>query len=58
MPEGNSHGKNLIGTSQFELVVKLLILRVFDRLANDSPEALFQFVIEPEINVYLSSPGQ
>jgi hypothetical protein len=35
MPEGNSHGKNLIGTSQIELVVKLLILRVFDLLAND-----------------------
>jgi len=36
MPEGNSHGKNLIGTSQIELVVKLLILRVFDLLANDT----------------------
>jgi hypothetical protein len=36
MPEGNSHGKNLIGTSQIELGVKLLILRVFDPLANDS----------------------
>jgi hypothetical protein len=35
MPEGNSHGENLIGTSQIELVVKLLILRVFDLLAND-----------------------
>ena len=38
MPEGNSHGKNLIGTSQIELVVKLLILRVFDLLANDRAE--------------------
>ena len=38
MPEGNSHGKNLIGTSQTELVVKLLILRVFDLLANDKGE--------------------
>jgi hypothetical protein len=37
MPEGNSHGKNLIGTSQIELGVKLLILRVFDLLANDKP---------------------
>jgi hypothetical protein len=36
MPEGNSHGKNLIGTSQIELGVKLLILRVFDLLANDN----------------------
>jgi hypothetical protein len=36
MSEGNSHGENLIGTSQIELVVKLLILRVFDLLANDS----------------------
>ncbi len=35
MPEGHSHGKNLIGTSQIELVVKLLILRVFDLLASD-----------------------
>jgi site-specific DNA recombinase len=39
MPEGNSHGKNLIETSQIELVVKLLILRVFDPLANDSVQA-------------------
>jgi hypothetical protein len=36
MPEGHDHGKNLIGTSQIELVVKLLILRVFDLLANDN----------------------
>jgi hypothetical protein len=36
MPEGHDHGKNLIGTSQIELVVKLLILRVFDLLANDT----------------------
>ena len=35
MPGGNSHGKNLIGTSQIELGVKLLILRMFDLLAND-----------------------
>jgi hypothetical protein len=34
MPEVDSHGKNLIGMSQIELVVKLLILRVFDLLAN------------------------
>jgi hypothetical protein len=39
MPEGNSHGKNLIGTSQIELVVKLLILRVVDFLANDTISA-------------------
>ncbi len=31
------HGKNLIGASQIELVVKLLILQEFDPLANDSP---------------------
>jgi hypothetical protein len=39
IPEGDSHGKNLIGTSQIELVVKLLILRVFDLVANDSGAA-------------------
>jgi len=44
MPEGDSHGKNLIGTSQIELVVKLLILRVFDRLANDTHAVLFLIV--------------
>jgi hypothetical protein len=32
------HGKNLIGTSQIELVVKLLILQEFDLLANDRAE--------------------
>jgi hypothetical protein len=36
MPEGHGHGENLIGTSQIELEVKLLILRVFDLLARDS----------------------
>ena len=41
MPEGNSHGKDLIGTSQIELVVKLLILRVFDLLANDNIPSCF-----------------
>jgi hypothetical protein len=40
MPEGNSHGKNLIGTSQIELGVKLLILRVFDLLANDKTQTV------------------
>jgi hypothetical protein len=39
MPEGDSHGRNLIGTSQIEFVVKLLILRVFDLLANDDRES-------------------
>src|SRR5258708_40076199 len=34
-PATRSHGKNLIGTSQIELDVKLLILRAFDLLAND-----------------------
>jgi hypothetical protein len=36
MPDEHSHDKNLIATSQTELVVKLLILRMFDLLANDS----------------------
>ena len=36
MPEGNGHGKNRIDISQIELEVKLLTLRVFDLLANDS----------------------
>jgi hypothetical protein len=36
MPEEGSHCKNPIGTSQINLVVKLLIPRVFDLLANDN----------------------
>jgi len=38
MPEEHDHGKNLIPTSQIELLVKLLIMRVFDLLANDTPQ--------------------
>lgn len=34
MPEGRGYDKNLIGTFPIELEVKLLILRVFDLLAN------------------------
>jgi hypothetical protein len=40
MPEGHDHGKNLIPTSQIELLVKLLIMRVFDLLANDKADML------------------
>jgi hypothetical protein len=36
MAEEHDHGKNHIGTSQIELVLKLLILWVFDLLANDN----------------------
>jgi hypothetical protein len=36
MAEEHGRGKNLIATSQTELVVKLLILRMFDLLANDT----------------------
>src|ERR1035438_8310068 len=54
MPEGNSHGKNLIGTSQIELGVKLLILRVFDLLANDKCEK----ASPDEIDESARSPGR
>lgn len=50
MPEGNSHGENLIGTSQIELVVKLLILRVFDLLAND--HRVEELVYVPQFQTY------
>jgi hypothetical protein len=66
MPEGHSHGKNLIGTSQIELVVKLLILRVFDLLANDSAAAIANNCnlparlplpkIYPEPPIFVASP--
>ena len=54
MPEGNSHGENLIGTSQIELVVKLLILRVFDLLANDNLDKGGRF----EVRQTEVAPGQ
>ncbi len=38
MPEGHSHGKNLIGTIRIELLAKSFILRVYDVLARHSFE--------------------
>jgi hypothetical protein len=40
MPEAHSQGKNLIGTSPIEIEVKLLILRRFDLLADDTSEPM------------------
>jgi hypothetical protein len=41
MPKEHSHGKNLIGTSQIELLVKLLILRVFEDTPTGRPTAIY-----------------
>jgi hypothetical protein len=56
-PATRSHGKNLIGTSQIELDVKLLMLRAFDLLANDSSGPMPAYAIEQKNSCVHSSPS-